>query len=199
MLEERGNTRRLARPPRPQDPSRLREGRTVLGESTGRGRAGRAQQTAYLSRWFPTTTSFSSTIFGWRRRRSSVISRRLLMGTPAGRPATQQPHPCTQGPLGPDLASATPSPAHKGPCSQNWPHEPPPLHTRSPTTRPATQVPPTLHTRTFVTRPSLNNPHPCRQGLLQPDLQLSNHKPCTQGSLGPNLASAIPTTTGKDP
>lgn len=156
MLEERGNTRRLARPPRPQDPSRLREGRTVLGESTGRGRAGRAQQTAYLSRWFPTTTSFSSTIFGWRRRRSSVISRRLLMGTPAGRPATQQPqalhtripgtkpgisnpHHYRQGPLKPDLASATPNPAQKDLCNQTWPQQPSSLETRTPETRPATQ------------------------------------------------------------
>ena len=178
MLEERGNTRRLARPPRPQDPSRLREGRTVLGESTGRGRAGRAQQTAYLSRWFPTTTSFSSTIFGWRRRRSSVISRRLLMGTPAGRPATQQPHPCTQGPLQPDLQlsnphpcnqtcnSAIPTPAHKDPWAQTWPHQPPALHTRVP-----------------VARTGLMNPHPCIQGPLQPDQQLRYPQPCTHGPL----------------
>lgn len=62
-------------------------------EETGRaGSAGPGaedQQTAYLSRWFPTTTSFSSTIFGWRRRRSRVISRRLLMGTPAAREPPQ--------------------------------------------------------------------------------------------------------------
>lgn len=62
-------------------------------EETGRaGSAGpgaEGQQTAYLSRWFPTTTSFSSTIFGWRRRRSRVISRRLLMGTPAAREPPQ--------------------------------------------------------------------------------------------------------------
>lgn len=51
------------------------------------------QQTAHLSRWFPTTTSFSSTILGWRRRRSSVISRRLLMGTPATRHGLSKP-PC---------------------------------------------------------------------------------------------------------
>lgn len=56
------------------------------------------QQTAHLSRWLPTTTSFSSTILGWRRRRSSVISRRLLMGTPASRRGLSNP-PCRREPL----------------------------------------------------------------------------------------------------
>lgn len=38
----------------------------------------------HLSRWFPTTTSFSSTMLGCRSCRSRVISRRLLTGIPAG-------------------------------------------------------------------------------------------------------------------
>lgn len=38
----------------------------------------------HLSRWFPTTTSFSSTMLGCWSCRSRVISRRLLTGIPAG-------------------------------------------------------------------------------------------------------------------
>lgn len=88
------------------------------GGELAEGGAGRAGQNAHLSRWFPTTTSFSSTIFGWRRRRSSVISRRLLMGTPATGHA-QQAHrrqdPCTRpqrappSSQGPVLAQGCPS------------------------------------------------------------------------------------------
>lgn len=38
----------------------------------------------HLSRWFPTTTSFSSTMLGCWSCRSRVISRRLLTGIPVG-------------------------------------------------------------------------------------------------------------------
>lgn len=37
---------------------------------------------SHLSRWFPTTTSFSSTMLGWWSSSSRVISRRLLTGIP---------------------------------------------------------------------------------------------------------------------
>lgn len=43
----------------------------------------RPQRKGYLSRWFPTTTSFSSTMLGWWSFSRRVISRRLLMGMPA--------------------------------------------------------------------------------------------------------------------
>lgn len=39
---------------------------------------------SHLSKWFPTTTSFSSTMLGCWSCRSRVISRRLLMGIPGG-------------------------------------------------------------------------------------------------------------------
>lgn len=57
---------------------------TQVGPAVGRLAlcVGQMQETTHLSRWLPTTTSFSSTMLGWRRRRSSVISRRLLMGMP---------------------------------------------------------------------------------------------------------------------
>lgn len=55
------------------------------------GRQGRGD--SHLSRWFPTTTSFSSTMLGCRSCRSRVISRRLLMGIPAGSNSRTAPLP----------------------------------------------------------------------------------------------------------
>ena len=69
-----------------------------------------SRQPTHLSRWFPTTTSFSSTMFGWRRRRSSVISRRLLMGTPATQPGLSERPLCRQGAPGPHQLPGTPAP-----------------------------------------------------------------------------------------
>lgn len=45
---------------------------------------GRHKGDSHLSKWFPTTTSFSSTMLGCWSCRSRVISRRLLMGIPGG-------------------------------------------------------------------------------------------------------------------
>lgn len=91
---------------------------TLLGQQEGHGhprvnRRGAMQgsrQPTHLSRWFPTTTSFSSTMFGWRRRRSSVISRRLLMGTPATQPGLSERPLCRQGAPGPHQLPGTPAP-----------------------------------------------------------------------------------------
>lgn len=187
-----------------QEDARRKKGKTHATSQLlpGQGWAAWAQQApghmAHLSRWFPTTTSFSSTILGWRRRRSSVISRRLLTGTPATGHGLSKPTPADRDPCSQPPQQAP----HSGPRQLCVPH---PYHCRlcllprrirpsqqAPLALPATNARQLSVVTTVYDGPTVNTAEPCPQ--RQPGRCSGNGVHGAHGGCWPGLGGEGPET-----